>query len=506
MTRLKVIILTILVAAVLQTAGGALPDEWQRQIDASSEDVGRILDHILTGDGKHQTYDRLALLGDLFGSRMSGSESLENAIDYILNNLTAEGFTNVNGETMLVPRWTRGEEWGVIHIPGLQGAPARNNSMYLMAIGTSVGTGGTMRGQTIVVHSLEELQQKNQTRQAEGKIVVFNQPWENYGQSGAYRRMGAAWAESCGAMAVLVRSVTGRSIYSPHTGVQDVDNGIPQIPAACITVEDAALLQRFQDRGHPLDVSIYMEAENHPWSESRNVVAELVGSEYPDQTVIFGGHIDTWDVTDGSMDDGGGVMLAWEAFSSIKKLGLQPKRTIRLVLWTAEEYGLYGGEEYFRVHQDEVNRTSIIMQADGGTFEPYGIHFSGSGLARSILEEALKPLMEHNASTVINGGGASSDTGEWVNVGVPGVELYNNRANYFDYHHTYGDAMTALNPDHLDLGTAIWATVAYTVANMDDLLPRTGEYVGGSSAIISDVIMMSLSSIFSLVFVLFLRR
>jgi len=457
----------VIVTSFLYVIHGALPPKLQRQVDASRDDVKKILGYI-RGDGAGRTYDRLALLGDSFGSRLSGSESLEKAINYIIDNLTAEGFKNVNKEPVNVTKWTRGKEYGWLHMSyGLR-------PMFIMALGSSVNTSGNLTEQTFVVRSFDELRAR--CGEAAGKIVVYNQPWTNYAESGLYRRTGAFEAAKCNAKASLVRSVTARSIYSPHTGQQNYGDA-PKIPTASITVEDAALLQRFQDRGSPRNVTIYMEAENHPDTISYNVVAELLGSTYPNQTVIFGGHIDTWDVTDGSMDDGGGVMMAWEAISLIKKLDLKPKRTIRLVLWTSEEVGLIGGRKYYDDHKEETPRTSIIMQADHGSFRPHGIMFSGTDLARSVMEEILGMLVEINASRVHNGGGSSSDTGWWVTDGVPGSELLSANENYFDYHHTLGDAMTALDRVELDHCTAVWATVAYAVANMDELLPRTNDYV-----------------------------
>jgi carboxypeptidase Q len=227
-----------------------------------------------------------------------------------------------------------------------------------------------------------------------------------------------------------------------------------------------------------------MEATNYPDTTSNNVVGEIEGSEFPQQVVIFGGHLDSWDVGTGSMDDGGGVMIAWQALSVIKRLGLRPRRTMRVVLWTAEEQGVLGGAEYFRAHNTaaEVGNVSLVIESDGGAFKPIGIRFSGSGLARSIMEEIMGLLAQYNTTQVQDGGGASSDTGEWVAAGVPGVELLSHSENYFYYHHSHGDTMTVLNADDLDMCTVIWATVAYVVASLDDLLPRTGDYVVSDAA------------------------
>jgi len=337
-----------------------------------------------------------------------------------------------------------------------------------MALGTSIGTNNrTIEAQAVVVQSWDELRNMSNATVA-GKIVVYNQPWTDYGTSVAFRREGATVAAAKGAIAALVRSVTPRSIYSPHTGVMNKAS----IPGASVTVEDAELMQRLQDRNLDFTIQLYMEAKNHDDSESFNLVGEIVGEEYPDEVVIIGGHMDTWDVTDGSMDDGGGVMMAWEAVRVIQLLGLKPKRTIRVVLWTAEEFGLFGGEEYFWQHNETSINTSLVMQADMGSFKPFGIRLNSSNCARDIMQDIMNLLHEINATKICPGSGSSSDTAEWVKVGVPGVELCNANENYFDWHHTYGDAMTALDRDDLDKCTIVWATVAYVVGNLDEILPR----------------------------------
>jgi carboxypeptidase Q len=438
------------------------------QIAASRAGVDQIKNLVLNGERKSKTYDKLAYLSDYFPDRNSGSQGLEDAIDYILAEMKTEGFENVHGENVTVPKWTRGKEYGAILTPIYR-------PMSTMALGTSIGTTGNLTGQVIVVRSFDELEQKK--NEVRGKIVVYNQAWKGYGDTVEYRSNGASRASEHGAIAALVRSVTDFSLYTPHTGHQTYDPNYPAIPVASISVEDAELLQRYYDRNENITVSMYSEAMNHPNSISRNVVGEIIGSTYPDQVVIFGGHIDAWDVTSGSLDDGGGVMISWEALSVIKKLNLKPKRTLRVVLWTSEEYGLIGGDKYYAEHMNDSGKVSLIMESDHGVFNPKGLHLSGCGLARGMLEEILKPLNDINTTTVLDGGGASSDTGNWyTEKGVPAVELYSSNEDYFFYHHTRADAMTMMDRDVLDRATVLWATTIYTVAMLDDMLPRTGDY------------------------------
>jgi carboxypeptidase Q len=244
------------------------------------------------------------------------------------------------------------------------------------------------------------------------------------------------------------------------------------------------MMKRMQDRGQRIRVRLYMEAMNYPDTVSYNVVGEIPGSEFPHQVVIIGAHLDSWDVGTGSMDDGGGVMIAWQVLSIVKKLGLRPRRTLRLVLWTAEEQGVIGSTEYFRAHNTstEINNVSIVIESDDGAFKPKGIGFTGSGLALSTMEEIMRLLTKYNTSQVKDGAGESADTGDWIAAGVPGVEILNENENYFYYHHTHADTMTVQDADDLDMCTVVWATVAYVVASLDDLLPRTGDYVVSDAA------------------------
>lgn len=223
----------------------------------------------------------------------------------------------------------------------------------------------------LVVNSFDELTRR--AAEAKGKIVLFDVPFTGYGQTVRYRSRGAIEASRVGAVAALVRSVSSGSMQNPHTGAMGYDSAIAKIPAAALSVEDAAMLHRMANRGEKIVVNLRMSARLFPDVQSRNVVAEIVGSEKPDEIVVLGGHIDSWDAGQGAMDDAGGSVAAWEAVSLMKRLGLRPKRTVRVVLWTNEENGLRGGSAYRDAHRDEVAKHVMAMESDNGVFRPLGV-------------------------------------------------------------------------------------------------------------------------------------
>ena len=211
-----------------------------------------------------------------------------------------------------------------------------------------------------------------------GKIVLFNVPFTTYGKTVQYRYGGASAAAKAGAIASLVRSIGPFSMNTPHTGGMYYEEGIKKIPHAAITLEDAKMFQRIQDRGGKVTVKLKMDGHFIPDGWSRNVIGELPGSEFPEEVVVMGGHIDSWDVGQGAMDDGGGCVAAWEALRIIKELGLKPKRTIRVVMWTNEENGTRGGNAYRDNHMDNLKNHILAIESDGGVFSPEGFGFTGS--------------------------------------------------------------------------------------------------------------------------------
>lgn len=296
-------------------------------------------------------------------------------------------------------------------------------------------------------------------------------PLQAYRAVQPYRSTGAVAAAKVGAVAALVRSLTPQSISSPHTGGTRYETGVPQIPFAAVTVEDAEMLHRMQARGEPVRVRLSMEAHAEADVPSRNIVAEIRGSERPDEIVVLGGHIDSWDVGQGAMDDGGGSVAAWEALRLMKALGLTPRRTIRVVLWTNEENGTRGGLAYRDAHHAELAKHVAAIESDNGVFRPLGFRFQGSA-AGLVMAKQLGALLARVGSTRVEFGDGEADVGPILREGVPGFALDVDGSRYFWYHHTEGDRMTVINRQELRQCIATLAVMAYLLADMPDPLPR----------------------------------
>ena len=434
-----------------------------REIRSYQAIADKIIDYTLHGPGKNQSYDRLALLADSFGGRLSGSQNLENAIDFMLHQLDKDGLDNVHGEDANVTHWMRNTEFARLVEP-------RDYVIAISGLGSSVGTPKAgILADAIVVQSYEELDKRSD--QVKDRIVIFNPKFISYGVTVDYRVNGASRASKYGAVATLVRSITPFSIHSVHTGWQKYEAGVVKIPTASITVEDAAMFQRLQDRGSRIRIHLYMEAEYLPPVVSRNTIAEVRGSVYPEQVVVVSGHLDSWDVGQGAMDDGGGAFISWQALSTIRHLGLTPKRTIRLVMWTDEESDGVGSYAYYQQHKTEAANISILFESDLGVFTPYGIRFSGSAQAKAVMEEVGQLLMAINSSMVYDNGGGT-DVAWWRPEAVPTASLANHNEKYFWFHHSDGDTMSVLDPMDMDLASAVWTVYAFVLADMETILPR----------------------------------
>jgi len=424
------------------------------------EVANRLIDAALSSDF---AYDRLALLVDEFGPRFSGTENLELALDWILEQMEADGLENVRGEPVMVPRWVRGNESAELLEPRQQDLP-------MLGLGGSVGTpAGGITAEVLVVGSFDEL--FAQAAEAEGKIVLFDVPFTSYGETVQYRGRGAVEAAKVGAVASLIRSVTPVSLRTPHTGGMSYAEGVPRIPHGALTVEDAQMLHRMQNRHERIVVSLKMDAETLSDVPSRNVIAEIIGSEFPNEVVVLGGHSDSWDVGQGAMDDGGGCVAAWEAVRLMKELGLRPRRTVRVALWTNEENGLRGGTGYRDAHLDELDAHVLAIESDGGVFKPSGFGFSGSDAAYEIVQQVGELLDPIEAGRITRGGGGA-DIGPIMALGVPGMGLSVDGSRYFWYHHTEADTIDKLDPGEVARSVAAMAVMAYVIADLPEPLPR----------------------------------
>jgi len=409
-------------------------------------------------------YRRLGELVDRFGYRLAGSPSLEAAIDWILAEMRKDGLSNVQGEPVMVTHWVRGQE--SVDLVSPRRAPLR-----MLGLGGSVGTPAEgITARVLVVSSFDELDRRR--AEARGRIVLFDAPFTDYGETRRYRTDGAVAAARAGAVASLIRSVAPFSIRSPHTGRVSYQPEVANIPAAALSNEDAMMLHRMQDRGDSVVVTLKMQARQLPDAQSRNVVAEVVGRVEPEEVVVLGGHIDSWDVGQGAMDDGGGSVAAWEAVRLIHKLGLRPRRTIRVVLWTNEENGVEGGQGYLERHRDDLTKHVMAMESDGGVFSPRGVLVAGTAPAVEVVRQVgqlLRPIGADRVTKVDSS--PEADIEPMVTLGVPGIGLDVDGTRYFWYHHSDGDTLDKLDPAEMGRCVALMAVMAYVIADLPDRLP-----------------------------------
>jgi len=440
------------------------------------ETAGRVLGRALVDEGG---WAKLEHLTTRIGHRLSGSPGLEKAVAWAHEGMKAEGLEGVRLQGVKVPRWVRGREWARVVSPAPRELP-------MLGLGMSVGTSQEgITAPVVVVRSYEELDALGRDR-VEGKIVAFAPDWEGYGRTVRFRSSGASAAARLGAAAVLVRSATGRSIASPHTGALAYDADAPKIPAAAITVEDAEWLRRMAAAGETVTVSLFMEARLEGDADSANVIAEIRGSEKPDEIVVMGGHYDSWDVGQGAHDDGCSSMAAWQALTILKELGLRPRRTLRVVLWANEENGLNGGKAYREALGSDVSSHVAAIEMDGGCERPVGFGFSVTrpgeprpgGRARDSEPadpDAAKALATlRRIGTLFDGidaapvkwGGGGADISPLTRDGVPGMSLDTVGEHYFDWHHTQADTLDKVSPADLRRATGMLAVMGYVLADM----------------------------------------
>ncbi len=406
-------------------------------------------------------WERLALMGDSFGHRLSGSKGLDDTIRWAVAEMKKDGLENVHLEPVKVPHWVRGQESAEIIAPA-------QHAMVMLGLGNSVGTPPAgVEGDVLVVRTFQELDAAGP--KVRGKIVLFNVPFTTYGETVQYRATGPSRAAALGAVAVLVRAVGPAGLRTPHTGALRYAEGQPQIPAAAVTVEDAERLQRMQDRGTPPRVRLKMEARFLPDADSANVVGEIRGRERPDEVVVIGGHLDSWDIGSGSTDDGGGCIVSWEALRLMKKLNLRPRRTVRVVLWTNEENGGRGGLAYLERYRDQLSNHVLMFESDSGVFRPTGFGFTGSDQSRARITE-IASLLRGIQADKISAAGEGADIGPSVEAGrLPSMSL-DVDGNYFLIHHTPADTVDKIDPMDMSRAAAAISVMAYVTADMVERL------------------------------------
>ena len=456
--------------------------------EAYHEDAARLVGESLASSS---AYDNLAWLCDRIGHRLSGSKELERAVEWGVARMKEDGLENVHMEPVTVPRWVRGAEraWIV--------APARHD-LSILGLGMSVGTPrGGVDAQVVVVGSFAELDSIGEAG-VKGKIVLYDAPFVSYGKTVDFRSKGASRAAAYGAVAALVRSVGPISYDTPHTGQLKYEEGIPRIPAAAVTIENATLMRRMQSRGETIRVHLEMGAKLLDPVISHNVVGEIRGSLEPQEIVLISGHLDSWDVGQGAQDDGVGCILAMETAALIRRLDMKPRRTIRVVLYTNEENGVAGGKAYRDRHKAELPDHVAAIESDSGNgpasgfdldVKPVAIDGDSTrtfGESLDLRERGLDvlskvaPLLAPIKASRFAAGGSGADVAPLVELGVAGLGLRHDTSHYFDVHHTEADTFDKIDKADLNRNLAILSVMTWVLADMPERILEAEGMTSGS--------------------------
>jgi Zn-dependent M28 family amino/carboxypeptidase len=463
---LLVLLLSVVsLTANAQTTGATL----------SSKSLQDIREYALASDW---AYQRLADLTDLIGPRLSGSPQAQAAVDQVAAALRADGF-KVTLQPVRVPHWVRGVEQAEL-VGYVQRPKSITQQLHLTTLGGSVATPHDgITAPVLVVRSFSELTARES--EARGRIVVFDVPFDQeladngqagaaYGQAGAYRRGGAAAAAKVGGVAALVRSVGGANYRLPHTGQMTYESGVAKIPTAAISAEDSMLLARLAKRGG-ITLKLVLTPQTLPDVDSFNVIADYVGTEKPDEIVLVSGHLDSWDLATGAIDDGAGIAAAMGVAHAFKELNLHPKRTLRVVAWMNEENGGAGAQAYFNAFKDGPSKHAAVIESDTGAGKPLGIDAFTAAKSMAKLQ-ALRETLSPIGATALrrSDGPVGSDIDQWQQLGVPGFEPLFDTRHYFDYHHTAADTLDKVDPKNLQRIVAVMGVLALYLADAPEIL------------------------------------
>jgi carboxypeptidase Q len=440
-------------------------------------DLKRLQQAALNSD---YAYWQVAHLADNIGPRLSGSAQAAKAVEYVANELKSIG-CEVQLEKAMVPHWVRGDETAaLVQWPGM--ADHTTQKIVLCALGGSVATPNEgITADVIAVKNFDELNSLGREKTA-GKIVLFNYPFdkqiaaegrggEAYGEAVVYRGDGPSAAARHGAIACLIRSVGGADYRIPHTGQTKYADDAPKIPAGAVTAEDADLIVDLARQG-AVKMKLVLTPQTLPDAESANVIGDIKGSEHPEQVVIVSGHLDSWDLGTGAIDDGAGVAVSMEAAHLIQQLHLKPKRTIRVIAWMNEENGEAGSKQYAKDHEKEWPNHFAAMETDNGADHPIGLHIKAKPDAKKMLAPLAAILQESGAGMLDLSDHAGADIEPMEKAGVPAFAPIQDSRFYFNYHHTAADTLDKIVPKQLAENSAVVAVVAYALANMEQPLPR----------------------------------
>jgi hypothetical protein len=425
-------------------------------------------------------YRQVAHLANNIGPRLSGSAQAAKAVEYVAHELEAIG-CDVQLEKAMVPHWVRGEERAaLVQFPGQ--APNTTQRIVLCALGGTVATPKDgIEAEVLVVKNFDELKAMAREKVA-GKIVLFNYPFDKqmaaegrgmqaYGEAVVYRGQGPSAAARQGAVACLIRSVGSADYRLPHTGMTNYATDAPKIPAGAVTAEDADLIASLVRQG-PVKMALVLTPQTLPEVESANVLADVKGSEYPEQVIIVSGHLDSWDLGTGAIDDGAGVAVSMEAANLIQKLHLKPKRTIRVIAWMNEENGEAGSKQYAKDHEKEFSNHFAALETDGGAGHPIGVNIKARPEVKKMFSPVADILQESGAGILDLVEHCGADIEPLEKAGVPAFSPIQDSRFYFNYHHTPADTLDKIVPKELAENSAVVAVVAYALANMERPLPR----------------------------------
>ena len=438
----------------------------------------RIRDAALKSD---YALTRTAYMTNNIGPRLSGSPQAQRAVDYVADEMRKLGL-EVRLQRVMVPHWVRGIETAeLVEFPGM--APGTTQKLVITALGGSVATPETgLSAEVVVVNNYDELNRLGRDG-VEGKLVLFNAKFDRelaasgfgtqaYGQAVQYRGGGAIAAARLGAVAVLVRSAGGSQNRLAHTGSTRYASDVPKIPAAAVSNEDADTIAYLALMGRTR-IRLALTPKTLPDALSYNVIADLKGSERPDEVVIVSGHLDSWDLGTGALDDASGVAVSMQVPHLLNQLKIRPKRTIRVVAYMNEENGLVGGTEYAREFEPQIQNHFAAIESDLGASHTLGVLFTGKSEMQSYLGPISNVLRAHGAGLVQQQpGGVGADIGPLTQRGVPSFAPWFDMRTYFNYHHTAADTFDKIDPKDLAKLGSVMAVLAYGLANLERPLPR----------------------------------
>ncbi|MFM7079095.1 MAG: M20/M25/M40 family metallo-hydrolase [Bacteroidota bacterium] len=414
-----------------------------------------------------KSYERLRFLSESIGNRLSGSANADKAVQWGLQTMQADSFADCWLQDVMVPHWVRNDKESLVML-----SKGKKTPLNIFSLGGSVATpkGGIKAG-VVEVASFDELEKLGRAN-IEGKIVFFNVPmkerfyhtFEAYGDAGKYRWAGAQNAAKYGAVASITRSLTLALDDNPHTGGMGYLDGVPKIPGCAISTLGADRLSSELKSNPELQLVLEMNCETLPDKLSHNVIAEIRGTEFPDEIIVVCGHLDSWDKGHGAHDDGAGCVQSMELLNLFRDLKIQPKRTIRVILYMNEENGVRGGKKYAEEAREKGEKHIAAIESDAGAFTPAGFSSTCIDDSKRVWFRQWKPLFKPYAIFQWDGEGGGVDIGPLKDQGTLLIGLRPDSQRYFDYHHTDIDTFDKVNRRELHLGAAAIISMAWLLS------------------------------------------